>query len=131
MQALLLALLLLSSDWQVYQDDSAGYAVEYPADWSVDYGDELTQFTSPSGRVGITVGTGPLDQPDGADLPGVRCTAVTVAEVPTQTCQDILSFSVWTNIPSRDRVYTVATSAKGFPASEYEHVLASFTLLNP
>jgi hypothetical protein len=129
----LLALLLVgasldSSDWQTYRNEEAGYSVEYPADWSVDLDGQLTRFTSPSGRVGISIG---VSAPDDTVLDTASCEPVIVAEIETQTCQDILTFSVWTTVVSRDKAYTVATSAKNYDPQPYAHAVKSFRVLNP
>ena len=123
MLALLLFLSMVTSDWQVYRDPSSGYTVEYPADWSVDYGDSETQFTSPSGRVGITIAVG-----DAYDNAGFACSAVEIGGLPAERCEDILTFSVWTTVLAGDRAFTIASSEKNFDGAAYEHVLETFSL---
>src|SRR5262249_50292492 len=115
---------LLSSDWQTHHDDQAGYTVEYPAEWSVDFGDSTTHFTSPSGRVGIVI---TVDDGVATDAPEAPCSAVTVAGLPALSCEDILTFSVWTSIIDGGRTVTIATSAKNYDARAYAHVVDSFS----
>ena len=122
--ALAVVAALLSSDWQTHHDDQAGYTVEYPAEWSVDFGDSTTHFTSPSGRVGIVI---TVDDGVATDAPEAPCSAVTVAGLPALSCEDILTFSVWTSIIDGGRTVTIATSAKNYDARAYAHVVDSFT----
>jgi hypothetical protein len=115
---------LLSSDWQTYHDATSGYTVEYPADWSVAYDESETRFTSPSGRVGIIVVV--TDSAD-ADAPDATCAPTPVAGLPAISCQDILTFSIWTTIVDGNRAYTIATSSKNYDAQAYKHVVESFS----
>src|SRR4051812_40754083 len=89
--------------WGTHGDDPGGYAIDFPADWTVEQqqgaADEaITLFLDASGALRMMIDVGPLD-PRAAvadDLPNVRCRPAMVGQLPARRCLDTTSTALVT-----------------------------------
>lgn len=124
-------------DWQTYQNEPAGYRVDYPADWTVrelaDANGVLSTAFRPAGRGACITLTVPLHGPDGpaeavSDIPNTYCRQVSVGGLDGTTCLDTLSMSRSTVLIGQDRTYTIATFGKRLDHGVYQRFLEGFSI---
>ncbi len=124
--------------WKTYQNERAGYAIEYPADWEIDEatesdGAEVTTFVPPSSNKNgteLTVITrkGTSTAEEIPDMPNTRCRQVTVGKLSGTRCFDTIAFSTMTTFVGQGKIYILVGSGKRLDQNIYQHFLNSFAL---
>ena len=123
--------------WKTYQNDRAGYTVEYPADWGMTEhiesdGADVTAFVPPgSNNAGIglmvIVRNAASSSEEIPDMPNTRCQRVTVDKLPGTRCFDTIAFSTTTTLLDQGKVYLLTGSGQRLDRNIYQHFLESFT----
>jgi len=124
--------------WKTYQNDRAGYTVEYPADWGINEriesdGADVTTFTPPSSTndgTGLTVivRNGTSTAGEIPDMPNTRCQQVTVGKLSGTRCFDTIAFSTTTTFVGQGKGYILAGFGKRLDQNIYQHFLDSFAI---
>ena len=124
--------------WKTYRNDRAGYAVDYPADWTIDErsetdGTSVTTFAPPGpnqGGIELTVITQNETASAGEirDMPNTRCQPVRVGKMSGTRCFDTLAFNTTTTLIDQGKVYILAGSGKRLSQSIYQHFLDTLVL---
>ncbi|GAC1636033.1 MAG: hypothetical protein NVS4B2_24000 [Chloroflexota bacterium] len=123
--------------WRTYHNQAAGYAVSYPASWSIAErsganGLLTTVFASRRGTRGITVTVRPAgpDGPDISDMQGGHCTAIRANHnLSGLRCFDTLSFNTYIVYFGPAATYTI--SASHSPGGNvFGHLVKSFRLIS-
>jgi hypothetical protein len=123
--------------WQVYRNEAAGYAIDYPADWTVDErnspdGIVVTTFAPPGGEASIEVQSGGSRPPVGPslDVPNVRCRPTVVGGLSGSQCFDTIDFTTILTLSRQGRTFTLVASGKRLDPGAYQTLVASFRLLD-
>lgn len=126
--------------WKTYRNQEAGYAVDYPASWSVDTqaganGMLSTAFLPPGGGVGIVVTAQPGSPGDlePGDIPNTRCSAVRIGGLSGTRCMDTIGFTLATTLYGNGKIYIISTSMRRSPPGTldvYEQLLNTFRLIS-
>jgi hypothetical protein len=124
--------------WKTYQNDRAGYTVDYPADWTIDERSELdganvTTF-APSdpdaGGTNLTVivrnDASPTEEIP--DMPNTRCQQVAVDKLSGVRCFDTLSSNTVTTLIGPGKIYTLVGSGKRLDQNIYQRFLNSLAV---
>ncbi len=124
------------ASWQTYRNESAGYAVDYPAAWTVAErterdGSLLTTFAPTGGGPGIAVITraSELAEGDDGDLPHTRCQPVTVGGLSGRRCFDTIAFSTITALVAQGKSNLIVTIGRRLDPAIYQRLLDSFQVL--
>ena len=122
--------------WVTYVSTAGGYAIDMPADWTVDEqpdqaGQMIALLMDGSGTRQLMIAAAPFDpaSADFDDLPNVRCQQVMIGELAARRCLDTIARTLITTASSTDRTYTFVTERR--LSAEVEPMLASFRLLPP
>lgn len=126
--------------WKTYSNREAGYAVDYPASWSVDTqaganGALTAAFVPPGGTAGIVVTAQPGTPDDlgPGDIPNTRCSVVRIGGLAGTRCMDTIGFTVATTLYGNGKIYTISTSMRRSSAATqavYEQLLNTFRLIS-
>lgn len=119
--------------WQQFRSDQAGFALEFPADWTareqrIASGWIVIEFSGPGGafQVSVLPTVMPIE-PDG--VPNTRCQGVRVAGVDAMRCFDTISGSLTTTLADRRRSFVITSQGKRPNQQIYQHALDTFSLL--
>ena len=123
--------------WKTYQNNRAGYTIDYPAAWNIDTrtdldGSDVTTFASTSDNTGTRVAvivrnSEPADQ-EIPDIPNTRCQQVTNGELSGRRCFDTLAFSLTTTFVARGKIYILVGSGRHLDRNIYQRFLSSWTI---
>jgi hypothetical protein len=121
--------------WQSYRNQAAGYAVSYPASWTVAEtagadGSFVAAFRSTTAAIGIDILVQPAapEAAETGDLPNTRCEPITVAGLPAQRCLDTINASLSATLVAQGKRYTITSAGKQHEGSFYQRFLDSFTI---
>ncbi len=126
-------------DWLTYRNAQAGFAVGYPASWTVDEhapsdGRLVATFTPPDGRPGVVVSA--TGRTEGAGLAGLldgpnqRCQAVSVAQLPAWHCVETLSAALVTTVTAGGETFMLAAPGQRGDPAVYAGMVDSFQLVD-
>jgi len=129
----------MTTTWQTYRSEHAGYTIEYPKEWTIDEQvgttgtarSIVTTFRPTDGGAGIIVTTlmQTPDQAEPLDMPNTHCQQVQGNRGMATRCLDTISRTTSTTIAAQGKTYTITSAGKGMHQTIYQHILDSFAPL--